>query len=427
MLAVSESEQSLTRLEAALKALDRGWSILPVSPQSKHPAVKFLPEGKWKPYQSTLPKRETVCSWFEENPMLKFGHITGKVSNIVVLDIDSGGEESLKGKELPPTVCAQTPSGGYHHYYKHPGCYVSSKANILPNVDIRGDGGYAIAPAEGTGYTWVEGGSPDEMMINDMPNWLESLVKREEDDDNTLKDSYISPLKPPLYRLLGTNPENEPVLPITNVRGDWLKEWFKREDVAFKAAHLFSIPNFRVGKTFCCILPGHRENNPSASIAPYLSNGSNGFKGDGIYRYRDWHSRSDEERYLLGDVYAFLHYGKVFKLSSSESATWHLRLLVDAGVLKPSQFKAPELPCAVKPAIKKVYEGFLHLFRCKWLHTFQEPSSFSRIFAAAWCGVTERIARGAINELIKMGYMCLVDECTTSAYKTRLFLPPGYH
>lgn len=130
--------------------LDAGWSVVPTYPDKK-------PAGGW----SELQKKKLSVPQFqsrlnrsqEETGDLPTGLavITGRVSNVVVLDFDGEeGLDTLDSLGLKPHV--QTGSGGYHVYLRHPGFPVStlnskSKASLrreFPGMDIRGDGGYAI-------------------------------------------------------------------------------------------------------------------------------------------------------------------------------------------------------------------------------------------------------------------------------------------
>jgi hypothetical protein len=82
--------------------------------------------------------------------------VTGTVSGLVVLGLDRGhghgadGLESVRaaGRDLPATRRVRTPSGGLHCYYVHPGGAVPNATDLhgLAGVDLRGDGGYVVAP-----------------------------------------------------------------------------------------------------------------------------------------------------------------------------------------------------------------------------------------------------------------------------------------
>lgn len=101
---------------------------------------------------------------------------TGAVSGLVVVDVDPrhGGDESLAGLIaaglLPPTARVVTGASGQHLYYRHPGQRITSRPLPgWPGVDIKGDGGYVIAPPSthprtGRRYVQVDDGrTPVEM------------------------------------------------------------------------------------------------------------------------------------------------------------------------------------------------------------------------------------------------------------------------
>lgn len=175
----------MTNLEAALEYLKRGWSVVPAhgvddegvctcaridcpSP-GKHPRVS------WAQYQQEFPGDGQVRTWWRRWPDANIAICTGKVSGLVVVDVDPrhGGDESLKELALPATVTALTGGGGEHLYYRHPGGTVHNGANLLPGIDLRGDGGYVIAPPSthisGTAYAWEAGYGPGECELAPYP------------------------------------------------------------------------------------------------------------------------------------------------------------------------------------------------------------------------------------------------------------------
>ena len=91
--------------------------------------------------------------------------MTGAISGLVVVDVD-GDEgwcslQSLALDSAVSTPVAKTGRGA-HMYYKHPGHRIGNSAGkIKPGIDIRGDGGYIIAPPSkhknGRLYDWVAG------------------------------------------------------------------------------------------------------------------------------------------------------------------------------------------------------------------------------------------------------------------------------
>lgn len=52
------------------------------------------------------------------------------------------------------------------------------RTNIAPGIDVRGDGGYIVAPpslhASGNRYQWVETHHPDRTPLPPLPTWLVS-------------------------------------------------------------------------------------------------------------------------------------------------------------------------------------------------------------------------------------------------------------
>jgi hypothetical protein len=60
---------------------------------------------------------------------------------------------------LPETPVVLTGGGGKHYYFRHPGGYIKSVAAALgPGLDIKGEGGFVVAPpslhASGRRYEW---------------------------------------------------------------------------------------------------------------------------------------------------------------------------------------------------------------------------------------------------------------------------------
>jgi hypothetical protein len=72
---------------------------------------------------------------------------TGAPSGLVVVDIDPDHGGRIDSALMPPTACVATGSGGWHLYYQHPGTAVlNSQSRLGDGIDVRGDGGYVIAP-----------------------------------------------------------------------------------------------------------------------------------------------------------------------------------------------------------------------------------------------------------------------------------------
>ena len=70
---------------------------------------------------------------------------------------------------MPATVESVTGGGGRHLYFRHPGGHVPNRVGIQLGIDVRGDGGYVVAPPSvhpnGGHYFWVAGRSPRESAL----------------------------------------------------------------------------------------------------------------------------------------------------------------------------------------------------------------------------------------------------------------------
>ena len=136
--------------------------------------------------------RVTGILW-DRNPTAMVGIPTGEQLGAFVLDVDThkdengeviNGYETLaaleaKHGELPLTATAKTAGGGEHRYFKHvPG--VRNRGKLGLGLDIRGSGGYVIAPGsvnlEGKQYVWLDYDGEGIPPLADAPEWLLALV-----------------------------------------------------------------------------------------------------------------------------------------------------------------------------------------------------------------------------------------------------------
>ena len=163
--------------QAAARYLARGWSVLPLRHGDKRPLMR------WDMLQQARPDLATVTQWFARWPKANIGIVTGEVSNLIVVDVDPkhGGDDSLAELKrrfgvLPETVEAHTGGAGRHLYFAHPGGFVPNRAGLAQGIDLRGDGGYIVAPPSlhpsGQLYTWAAGRSPEEIAPAPLPRWL---------------------------------------------------------------------------------------------------------------------------------------------------------------------------------------------------------------------------------------------------------------
>jgi hypothetical protein len=163
-------------VESAEGYLARGWSPIPIERVGKRPLIK------WTVYQKFVATVDEVRGWWKRWPDANVGIVTGRVSGIVVLDVDGKrGDQSLGTKTvvISHTVVALT-GNGLHYFFKHPGANIPTRAGILPGLDIRGDGGYVVVPpsihSSGRRYSWGEHSNPADVDIAPLPEWLVGML-----------------------------------------------------------------------------------------------------------------------------------------------------------------------------------------------------------------------------------------------------------
>ncbi len=169
--------ESASIAQAAARYLAGGWSVLPLRRGEKRPLIH------WEMLQQARADAATLEQWFARWPDANVGIVTGEVSNLIVVDVDPkhGGDDSLADLErrygpLPETVEARTGGGGRHLYFAHPGGLVPNRVGLAQGIDLRGDGGYIVAPPSlhpsGQLYAWAPGRSPTDMAPAPLPRWL---------------------------------------------------------------------------------------------------------------------------------------------------------------------------------------------------------------------------------------------------------------
>ncbi len=164
-------------LDWAIRYRRLGWSVLPVRPREKRLLIR------WEELEHRRADEAEITGWLERWPDANLGIVTGAVSALIVLDVDPqhGGDESLAAIEarhgaVMPTPESRTGGGGRHLYFRHPGGKVRNRVGLAPGVDLRGDGGYIVAPPSihpsGRRYAWRAGRDPETLPLAPMPAWL---------------------------------------------------------------------------------------------------------------------------------------------------------------------------------------------------------------------------------------------------------------
>src|SRR3990170_8888798 len=133
-----------------------GYSVIPVNADKK-PAI---PE--WKPYQTKRPTEDELQEWFNNRSKNNIAIVTGTISGIVIVDFDTPEAVKLaKEKGFPLTPLVKTGKGDHAYCKYQEGIRNFQKRDDLPGIDLRGEGGYVVAPPSihksGKVYEWVKG------------------------------------------------------------------------------------------------------------------------------------------------------------------------------------------------------------------------------------------------------------------------------
>jgi P4 family phage/plasmid primase-like protien len=154
----------------------RGLSVIPVERPGKKPVAK------WAAFQQTHPTDDNLLAWFGNGHPRNIGIVTGAVSGVVVVDCDSPEAIAWADANLPPTPMMTQTAKGQHRFYRHPGIQVHNKARLHTGdpavaLDVRGDGGYVVAPSSvhETGVVYERRGTwppIKELPVFD-PGWIE--------------------------------------------------------------------------------------------------------------------------------------------------------------------------------------------------------------------------------------------------------------
>lgn len=182
-------------LDAAIEyATKYKWAVFPCSPMSKKP---LTPHGCKDAKKSV----GAIKAWWKRWPDASIGIATGSVSGLIVIDEDLDEDKGLNGYEevseweringaLPATVQCITGRGGYHLYYQYDGTDIKNRAGILYGVDVRGEGGYVIAPPSmhpnGTEYQWED--APDEVDLAPIDATVRRFLFGESEKPKTAAD-----------------------------------------------------------------------------------------------------------------------------------------------------------------------------------------------------------------------------------------------
>ena len=149
-----------TTYEAAVELQKHGLGVIPLGFQSKRPAI-----DSWKKFQTRRADASELFEWFGNGQAANLGIVCGWVSgdgdgkSLVVLDFDSSEAYrrwATANQALVNSTWVVKTASGYHVFLRLPGPVKTGK---MPGGDIKGEGGYVVAPPSvhpsGAAYTWA--------------------------------------------------------------------------------------------------------------------------------------------------------------------------------------------------------------------------------------------------------------------------------
>ena len=138
-----------------VRYLALGWSPIPIEyGGSKRPLVS------WRNAQAKRPTEDQCRDWAFRWTNSGIGIVTGAISGVMVIDVDSPEAATSPFVLALPRTAAVKTGKWMHYYYRVPvGVTAPTKVKFLPGIDCRGEGGYAIVPpsihASGSIYEWI--------------------------------------------------------------------------------------------------------------------------------------------------------------------------------------------------------------------------------------------------------------------------------
>ena len=181
---------------AARHLAEVGYPVFPCVPGGKRPITE-------RGFKDATTDLEQVTLWWIKHPEANIGFPTG-TTGVVVLDVDDGGQDTLRELERnattrPETFAVRTGGGGAHFYYCRPDGGLSNSAGRLgPGLDIRGGGGYVLWPPSRTTGPYR---NLNTLPIAPFPRWLLDLLRDSKPEvQGSAGPVDLDPIGQPIYR-----------------------------------------------------------------------------------------------------------------------------------------------------------------------------------------------------------------------------------
>jgi len=177
--------------EQALNLLiHQGWAVIPIGANKK-------PLIAWKKFQKVKPTEKEVKEWFAKYPTANLAVITGRISNLTVIDVDLRHGGSNADFCNLNTVAVRT-GGGFHYYFAYKEG-IKNGVGLKQGIDVRSEGGYVICPPSmhqsGKKYEWIkdpEKGAPIATLPDLVKGWTKESIKKSTDSPSSWNSEVLS-------------------------------------------------------------------------------------------------------------------------------------------------------------------------------------------------------------------------------------------
>ena len=163
-------------LDAALALYELGFAVIPLGDPWTPPPVTVKgeteaervrtwckrPRVAWKAYQDKPADENQIRQWWGKwpyaNPAVLTGGYSGCAFRLAVVDADAREADAFLDTGITPTPVKTITSRGRHRWYRMPKDLAITNAASAAKIDIRGEGGYVVAPgstySDGTRNEW---------------------------------------------------------------------------------------------------------------------------------------------------------------------------------------------------------------------------------------------------------------------------------
>lgn len=173
-MASTEGSAESLAAEEARRLWEEGLSVIPLGSPGEDPPPWFIercesleeardkwpktPRVKWQPFQKRQPSEHELEAWIRNWPACNWAILTGQ--HLVVVDADNAEAAAfMESGAVTRTPRKVTTAKGAHFYYQASSRLpIRNSANPHSKIDIRGHGGYVVAPGSvhATGVIYTE-------------------------------------------------------------------------------------------------------------------------------------------------------------------------------------------------------------------------------------------------------------------------------